>query len=221
MRLSLWGLGILALGFAGTVLASGNLILLGFSVLLILVGLVLLIVAGFVRWLRSHGVFRPPKTYGGLVATQGGETVRSNSERMIADYFHQNNIRYVYEQDAMNRWNTRRISRPDFYLPDYGIYVEYWGLLGVQDSRLRSRYEQSMKWKIAKYHENDIKFISIYPNDMRNLGWIFRAKFRDVAGYDLPIGGSEAGPSRFCSKCGARLSPGSAFCQNCGVRISA
>ena len=220
MRRSLWGLGMLSLGVVMAALSGGNLFLLGLSGLFILGGLIVAVVAEIVGWLQSHSIFRPPRTYGGLVATQRGETVRSNSERTIADYFHQNNIRYVYEQDAMNRWNTRRISRPDFYLPDYGIYVEYWGMLGVQDSRVRSRYERSMKWKMAKYHENNIKFISIYPNNMSNLDWIFRAKFREVAGYDLPIGSSEARPSRFCSKCGTRLGPGSAFCQSCGVRIS-
>ena len=110
-----------------------------------------------------------PETYGGLTATQRGETVRSKSERRIADYFYQNNIRYVYEQDARNRWNTRRISRPDFYLPDYGIYVEYWGMLAAKDGNVRSRYERNMKWKMAQYHRNNTKFISIYPNNLGNL----------------------------------------------------
>ena len=186
MRPSLWGLGLLVLGVLGAVLSGGNLIILGLSGLLILGGLLVVIVAEIVGWLQSHGIFRPPKTYGGLVTTRRGETVRSNSERTIADYFHQNNLRYVYEQDAVNRWNNRRISRPDFYLPDYGIYVEYWGMLGADDPRVRSRYERSMKWKMAQYHRNNIKFISIYPNNMGNLDPIFRAKFREVAGYDFP-----------------------------------
>ena len=120
----------------------------------------------------------------------------------------------------MNRWNNRRISRPDFYLPDYGIYVEYWGMLGVEDSRVRSRYEQSMKWKMAKYHQNNIKFISIYPNNLGNLDWVFRAKFREVAGYDLPKWTSDAVVSRYCIKCGTPIESSSIFCQNCGNRIA-
>src|SRR5208283_442068 len=147
-----------------------------------------------------------------------GEVVRSNSERTIADYFHRNSIRYVYEQDAMNRRNGRRISRPDFYLPDYGIYVEYWGMLGVEDSRVRSRYGRSMKWKMAKYHQNNIKFISIYPNNMSNLDWVFRAKFREVAGYDLPELTSEAVLSRYCTTCGVPTDSSSVYCQSCGNR---
>jgi hypothetical protein len=132
---------VLVLGVVGAVLSGGNLIVLGLSDLLILGGLLVVIVAEIAGWLQSHGIFRPPKTYGALVTTQLGETVRSNSERTIADYFLQNNVRYVYEQDAIDGRNHRRISRPDFYLPDYGVYVEYWGLLGAEDQSVRSRYE--------------------------------------------------------------------------------
>ena len=127
---------MVAFGVVAIVVSDGNLAVSVFSVPLIFLGLLVVVVAEIAKWLRSHAIFAPPKTYGGLTATQRGETVRSNSERTIADYFHRNNIRYVYEQDAMNRRNSRRISRPDFYLPDYGIYVEYWGMLGVEDSRV-------------------------------------------------------------------------------------
>ena len=211
---------MLVLGVAAAVLSGGNLLVLGLAGLLILFGAVVAVVAEIAGWLQAHGIFRPPKTYGGLTHTQRGEVVRSNSERTIADYFHRNDIRYVYEQDAMNRRNSRRISRPDFYLPDYGIYVEYWGMLGVEDSRVRSRYERSMKWKTAKYHRNHIKFISIYPNNMSNLDWVFRAKFKEVTGYDLPTRRSEVVSSRYCTNCGISIGLGSMYCQNCGNRIA-
>jgi hypothetical protein len=220
MRPSLWGLVMLVLGIGASVLSGGNLIVVGLSGLLILGGLLVFIAVEIASWLQSHEIFRPPKTYGGLVSTHRGETVRSNSERTIADYFHRNNIRYVYEQDAMNRWNSRRISRPDFYLPDYGIYVEYWGVLGVEDASVRSRYERSMKWKMAQYHRNNIKFISIYPNSMSNLDWVFRAKFREVAGYDLPSGRGDLVPARFCTMCGTGLVLGSLHCQSCGMKVA-
>ena len=220
MRASLWGSAMVAFGVVAIVVSGGNLAVSVFSVPLIFLGLLVVVVAEIAKWLRSHAIFAPPKTYGGLTATQRGETVRSNSERRIADYFHQDNVRYVYEQDAMNRWNNRRISRPDFYLPDHGIYVEYWGMLGVEDSRVRSRYEGSMKWKMAKYHQNHIKFISIYPNNMSNLDWVFRAKFREIAGYDLPTKRSEVVSSRYCTNCGTFIGLSSMYCQNCGNRIA-
>ncbi len=48
-------------GFAGIVFAGGNLILLGFSSLFILVGLLVMTVAEIVRWSQSHIIFGPPK----------------------------------------------------------------------------------------------------------------------------------------------------------------
>lgn len=77
MRPSLWGLGLLVLGVVGAVLSGGNLLILGLSGLLIFGGLLVFIAAEIAGWLQSHGIFRPPKTYGGLVSTQRGETVRS------------------------------------------------------------------------------------------------------------------------------------------------
>lgn len=78
-------------------------------------------------------------------------------------------------------------------------------MLGAEDLRVRTRYERNMKWKMAQYHQSNIKFISIYPNNLGNLDWIFRAKFREVAGYDLPKRTSNTVVSRYCIKCGTSI----------------
>jgi hypothetical protein len=116
------------------------------------------------------------KEYGRPSVTLRGEVVRSNSERVIADWFSEKGIRYVYEQPAVGRWGSRRIGRPDFYLPDYGVYVEFWGLVDLPNNFARSRYERSMRWKMAQYHRNGIKFVSLYPNELGNLDSAFPPK---------------------------------------------
>jgi len=93
-------------------------------------------------------------------------------------------------------------------------------MLGAEDQNVRSRYERTMKWKMAQYYENDIKFISIYPKNLTNLDWVFRAKFREVAGYDLPTRTSNVAKSRYCSNCGAPIESTSTYCQSCGDRIA-
>ena len=93
-------------------------------------------------------------------------------------------------------------------------------MLGAEDQNVRSRYERTMKWKMAKYYENDIKFISIYPKNLANLDWVFRAKFREVAGYDLPTRTSNVVKSRYCANCGTPVESTSIYCQNCGNRIA-
>ena len=127
------------------------------------------------------------REYGVKCVTLNGEEVKSIAERRIADYFVKNNINYVYEQEAKRKglFFDYKISSPDFYLPDYDVYVEYWGLVNADDSWTRKQYVRNMKRKMAIYYKNNIKFISIYPDNMKNLDWIFRRKFKKVTGYEL------------------------------------
>ncbi len=131
---------------------------------------------------------KPKKQYGVKSVTLRGETVKSIGEKRIADYFEKNNIRYVYEKEARTNalFFSHKISNPDFYLPDYDVYIEYWGLVNANDNHTRTRYVRNMKRKMAIYHENNIKFTSIYPRNLHNLDWIFRKKFEKVTGFELP-----------------------------------
>ena len=155
-------------------------------------GSVFFLLAFFVIVLTLIWIFlsalKPRREYGVKSVTLRGEEVKSIGERRIADYFRTNNINYVYEQEARRNslFFSYKISTPDFYLPDYDVYVEYWGLVNADDSRTRARYVRNMKRKMAIYYKHNIKFISMYPNNLENLDWIFRAKFKKVTGFDLP-----------------------------------
>ncbi len=130
----------------------------------------------------------PEREYGTRSTTNSGAEVRSRAEQRIAEYFEQNKICYEDEREIESGiWIfTEKVSRPDFYLPDYDVYVEYWGMLDVDDERKRAEYVRTMKYKMARYHDLGIKFISIYPKNMKNLDWIFRKKFKEITGIDLP-----------------------------------
>ena len=140
-------------------------------------GIILVIILLIVFRSKSE----PPKQYGVTSYTQKGETVRSYAEKRLADYFDENNIQYEYEPDLRGIY-----ANPDFYLPEHGVYVEYWGLVDADDPRVKHRYEKQMKRKMARYYKNKIKFISIYPRNLENLDWIFRKKFETVMGYKIP-----------------------------------
>ncbi len=120
--------------------------------------------------------------------TWGGEEVKSIAEQKIANYLRNQGIDYLYESETRSKGIlfSRGISHPDFYLSDYNVYVEYWGLIDAENKRLREEYVRNMKWKMAQYHRNNIKFISIYPSNLSNLDWIFRTKFRQATGFELP-----------------------------------
>jgi hypothetical protein len=119
------------------------------------------------------------KLHGSLHQTRKGETVKSGGERILADYFYRNKIRYEYEKAAIGD-SGRMISRPDFYLPDYDVYVEYWGMADTEDSKERKEYARSMELKMARYRENGIKFISIYPREIDSIDSVFQKKLKDA-----------------------------------------
>jgi len=155
--------------------------------------------------------------YGTPSTTLHGEQVKSLGEKQIADYFTKSGIRYVYEWRAQTNAIIfkRTFAYPDFFLPDYNVYVEYWGLLGAS-----KEYERIMKWKMAQYHQNKIKFISLYHDNLRNLDWVFRTKFRKVVGIDLPAKPQlTPGSARFCPNCGSPVATPGRFCTSCGKAI--
>jgi len=120
--------------------------------------------------------------YGQTSLTENGVEVKSKTEKHTSDYFSSNNIRYEYERKIRIKGRT---LHPDWYLPDYNVYVEYWGLVDADDPRIKSQYVKNMKRKMAQYHSQGLKFISIYPRNMTNLDWIFRKKLENETGITL------------------------------------
>ena len=62
--------------------------------------------------------------------TLNGELVKSFEELTIANWLAANRIKYQYERDYEHNTSTsrRRQYQPDFYLTDYGIYIEHFAL---------------------------------------------------------------------------------------------
>lgn len=115
----------------------------------------------------------------GLFSENGMEGI-SNSEEKIKDYLEENNIHYEYRLDLREGF-----AHPSFYLPEYDVYVEFCGLLEGDDS-VNKEYLKRINDKISMHHQNGIKYISIYPNNLENLDVVFRKKLEEKIGYSLP-----------------------------------
>lgn len=101
--------------------------------------------------------------------TLGGEYVKSLEEVTIANFFFLNGIRYEYEKlypfesdDPM-----RKAYRPDFYLPDYDLYIEHFGV--NKETRLpwlssieEQKYLEGMQWKRAFHKQNGTRLLETY-----------------------------------------------------------
>ena len=80
-----------------------------------------------------------------------GNCFKSRGEEQIARLFDRSNIAYRYEHPTavVDRGKTR-IWYPDFYLPEYGMIVEYFGVNGSK------AYDDQTKHKMEVYDANGL-----------------------------------------------------------------
>jgi hypothetical protein len=103
------------------------------------------------------------------IEAQDGTVVQSDGERRIADWLTAHGIAYRY--DAKFRIIAEFQIRPDFYLPELDVYIEYWGLDTPQ-------YKMSMYKKQMLYQQEGKRLISAYPKDLPVLDRLLQSKLR-------------------------------------------
>ena len=90
--------------------------------------------------------------------TLNGVNVKSISERDIGNFFFMNQIKFIYEPFV--EWVTKddkdKDYRPDFYLPEYKIYIEHWGLNRAHKvpewfNQTSEEYLQKRQWKLNQF----------------------------------------------------------------------
>ena len=85
---------------------------------------------------------------------------RSKEEKFIASYFDHKKIKYIYEPKLRL---GQDIIHPDFYLPEYDVYVEYWGLFNDPNY-----HETQYKFKKRLYQKEKIPLIELFPDNIRD-----------------------------------------------------
>ncbi len=70
----------------------------------------------------------------------------------------------------------------DFYLPDYDIWIEYFGLFGNQE------YQKTIERKKIVCEKHNLKLIEIYPNDIYP-----KSKLNDVLSFCVSTSSAEIG----------------------------
>ena len=72
--------------------------------------------------------------------------VRSKAEREIDNFFFDNEIIHIYEIKYVHPI-TKEMARPDFFLPKYNLYIEYFG-------RKEKSYVENQKKKIKMFQSD-------------------------------------------------------------------
>lgn len=104
--------------------------------------------------------------------TFAGETVRSEGERMIADWLYLNGVEYRYEQpychDVADKSHAQ--YRPDFFYPSVGLWHEHWAV-GPDGTPPPSfvGYADGMKWKRSVHRRYGTPLIETTWHEIVNL----------------------------------------------------
>ncbi len=109
--------------------------------------------------------------------TLKNERVKSYGELDIANFLAQNGIQYQYEMEYPVDTRTSKYAQyyPDFFLPEYDLYIEYFGInrQGEVPSYFRSthgksasqEYRESMEWKRQLHREYGSVMIECFAYD--------------------------------------------------------
>lgn len=103
-----------------------------------------------------------------------GEHVKSYGEMHIANFLLEHGVKYVYESEYPVNTRTEEYGQyyPDFFLPDYGIYIEYFGVnrqgevpvywAGKNGKSAAEVYQESMRWKRNLHKEHGTTLIEFF-----------------------------------------------------------
>ena len=99
-----------------------------------------------------------------------GDVVRSFEECEIANFLYLHGVPYEYEAPYKHDLATaeKRQYKPDFHLPDHGIYIEHFGIDAAGNTAPfvdRETYTQEMEWKRGVHEEHGTKLIETFSHE--------------------------------------------------------
>ena len=96
------------------------------------------------------------------------KTLKSPKESFIADYLEKKKIKYIYEPSLKL---GKDILHPDFFLPEFDVYVEYWGKWNTD-----FEYRKECRHKKQLYEKYEKSLVELYPDNLisiNQLDWKF------------------------------------------------
>ena len=101
------------------------------------------------------------------IRAKDGTWVQSKGERLICETLGAERISYRY--DERFRILDGYAIRPDFYLPEFDVYIEYWGMDTAD-------YKIGMLKKQKLYQQQGKRLISLYPKDKTSMQQMLLSK---------------------------------------------
>jgi DNA helicase-4 len=102
------------------------------------------------------------------------ERFKSQEEVLIANFLFRNQIEYQYEEKYQYKTASKMFGqyKPDFYLPEYDIYIEHFGIdkngkvpdwfKGDGTKTAQEKYSEGIEWKKAEHLANKTTLIQTF-----------------------------------------------------------
>lgn len=118
-----------------------------------------------------------------------GDLVKSFEECEIANFLYVNGINYEYEREYEIKTASKKYRqyRPDFYLSDYGIYIEHLALNRSGNTPPffdQERYIEDIEWKRNQHATNQTRLIETYSYE-KSEGTLLRNLTEKLLGYKV------------------------------------
>ena len=98
--------------------------------------------------------------------------MRSRAEALISNFFYNNKIRSVYERTIYYEEDgENKTLHPDFYLPDYELYIEY-------NEIKKKSYLKSKEYTMSIYKKLGFKVIIMDDQDLNSIAGFLKPILR-------------------------------------------
>lgn len=107
------------------------------------------------------------------------EKLKSQEEVLIANFLFTYNIEYAYEERYQYKTSSKTFGqyKPDFYLPEYDIYIEHFAIdrkgnvpdwfKGDDFQSAKEKYNAGIVWKREEHNRNETTLIETYSWEKR------------------------------------------------------
>ncbi|TXT62047.1 MAG: hypothetical protein BAJALOKI1v1_1040003 [Promethearchaeota archaeon] len=116
--------------------------------------------------------------------------VKSRGELIIDNYLSRLKIKHLYEGTI---YVEGKPIRYDWYLPNYDVYIEYWGYYGKE-------YQERKHEKLELYEQGNLKLISVENHMLHDIYTSLTEELSIYVSLD-----ALTQKKRFCPSCGTTL----------------
>ncbi|MFX1390827.1 MAG: hypothetical protein ACFE9Z_12255 [Promethearchaeota archaeon] len=160
----------------------------------ILGGIIIVLCIGIIIWLILKISKSSKKNYIPQRAITfrcvDGHIVKSKGELIIDNLLLHLNIKHEYENTIKIRGKNVKY---DWYLPDYNVYIEYWGYYG-------KKYMKRKQEKLDLYRKGRLKLISIEDEMLEDIHSNLKIELKKLTRYN-----EKKVSNKYCPNCGVEL----------------